>query len=130
QRAVAARGPDAASAAWSELLAESWDRGTGVERGDTLRVAANRMVREHGLDRDGQSSLRTLVGEVERSWYGVRVPAGRTVTPVVVESFDDVRRSLHRNAPLGWRARLLPRSVLRPMRDRDRGSDGEDQEIS
>lgn len=125
QRAITARGADAAGAAWSELVAESWDRGTGVERGDTLRVAANRMVREHGLDREGQTGLRTLVGEVERSWYGVRTPDGGT-TPVVVDSFDTIRRSLHRNAPLAWRARLLPRSVLRPMRDRAPESEDED----
>jgi hypothetical protein len=125
QRAITAHGPDAAGAAWSELVAESWDRGTGVELGDTLRVAANRMVREHGLDREGQSSLRTLVGEVERSWYGVHLPPDGT-TPVVVDSFDSVRRSLHRNAPLAWRARLLPRSVLRPVRDRK--PDAEDQD--
>ncbi|HEX3649003.1 MAG TPA: DUF3488 and transglutaminase-like domain-containing protein, partial [Pseudonocardiaceae bacterium] len=128
QRAIAARGPDAPGAAWSELMAESWDRGTGTERGDTLRVAANRMVREHGLDREGQTSLRTLVSEVERSWYGVRAPDGGTAAPVVAESFHTVRSSMHRNAPLGWRARLMPRSVLRPIRDRK--TDNDDQETS
>ena len=43
-----------------------------VPPSDTLRVAATRMVREHDLDAEGRDSLRTLVGEVERSWYGVR----------------------------------------------------------
>jgi transglutaminase-like putative cysteine protease len=124
-RAVVGRGPGAANAAWSELLAESWDRGTEIQRGDTLRVAANRMVREHGLDNDGKDSLRTLVGEVERSWYGSPRPAGpdqQPTSPAVVDSFDRVRGSLHRNSPLAWRAKLLPRSVLRPMRDRSKDS--------
>lgn len=127
QRLVAARGPHAAAAAWSELLAESWDRGTAIPRGDTLRVAAQRMVRQHGLDNEGQQSLRTLVGEVERSWYGAPVATmdGEPPTaPAVVESFHQVRVSLRRNSPLAWRARLLPRSVLRPMR-RETGQDDE-----
>jgi hypothetical protein len=129
QRLITARGPEAASVAWTELVAESWDRGTGMENGDTLRVAANRMVREHGLDREGQSGLRTLVGEVERSWYGVRLPDGPPDSPVV-ESFDTVRRSLARNAPLAFRAKLLPRSVLRPARRKRRDDGDGDQEIS
>ncbi|HEX5407491.1 MAG TPA: DUF3488 and transglutaminase-like domain-containing protein [Pseudonocardiaceae bacterium] len=131
-RAVVGRGPGAADAAWSELLAESWDRGTEIQRGDTLRVAANRMVREHGLDNEGKDSLRTLVGEVERSWYGYRSPdsVGPRTSPAVVDSFDRVRGSMHRNSPLAWRAKLLPRSVLRPMRDRskDREDDSRDGE--
>jgi transglutaminase-like putative cysteine protease len=126
-RTVVQRGPGAADAAWAELLAESWDRGTSIPPSDTLRVAAHRMVREHGLDHEGRESLRTLVGEVERSWYGTERPpsgaADRPTAPVVVESFDKVRGSLHRNAPLAFRARLLPKSVLRPARTRARDSD-------
>jgi transglutaminase-like putative cysteine protease len=127
-RLVVARGPGAADVAWHELLAESWDRGIELQRGDTLRVAANRMVREHGLDRDGQQSLRTLVGEVERSWYGAPpAPTAQTPTaPVVVDSFDRVRGSLRRNAPLGFWSKVLPRSVLRPMRRRRDRRDDED----
>ncbi len=114
-RTVAARGPDAADAAWRELLAESRDRGTEIQRSDTLRVAAHRIAREHGLDHEGQESLRTLVGEVERSWYAPPRPTA-TVSATVVESFDRVRASLHRNAPLALRSKLLPRSVLRPVK--------------
>ncbi len=130
-RTVVARGPRAADAAWDELLAESWDRGTEIQRSDTLRVAAQRMARQHGLDREGQDSLRTLVGEVERSWYGAPPQAGDDApptAPVVVESYQRVRTSFRRNAPLTWRAKLLPRSVLRPARERS--SDREDQDIS
>lgn len=118
-RAVTERGPGAAGAAWTELLAESWDRGTVIPQSETIRVAAHRMAREHGLDDEGRESLRTLVGEVERSWYGSPRPEDPTPTPpVVVESFDRIRRSLHRNAPLALRAKLLPRSVLRPVKRR------------
>jgi transglutaminase-like putative cysteine protease len=120
-RMVVRSGPEAADAAWAELLAESWDRGTEIPPSDTLRVAAHRMVREHGLDNEGRESLRTLVGEVERSWYGTS--GSITTVPVVVESFDKVRGSLHRNAPLAWRARLLPRSVLHPARGRAKNED-------
>lgn len=120
-RAAGGAGPGAADAAWSELLDESWDRGTAIPESDTVRVAAHRMVREHGLDEEGRENLRTLVGEVERSWYG-RPGGGGTVAT----SFDAVRRSLHRNAPLALRARLLPRSVLRPNRSRKRRDDQQD----
>jgi hypothetical protein len=111
-RLVAGHDPHAADAAWTELLAESWDRGMSIERSATLRVAAQRMVREHGLDDEGREGLRTLVGAVERSWY--RGGAHGTHTSVVRDSFESVRRSLHRNAPLPWPAKLLPKSVLRP----------------
>lgn len=124
-RQMVARGPDAAGAAWSELLAESWDRGTEVQRGDTIRVSANRMVREHDLDTEGRQGMQTLVSEVERSWYGA--PHRESAAPVVEESFERVRWSMHRNAPLPMRARLLPRSVLRPMRRRAKDSTDEDE---
>jgi transglutaminase-like putative cysteine protease len=125
-QAIAERGPTAADAAWTELLAESLDRGMAVPPSDTLRVAAHRMVREHDLDAEGRESLRTLVGEVERAWYG----GDAAVSPVVVESFDKVRRSLHRNAPLALRARLLPKSVLHPSRRRPAESDGDESDSS
>lgn len=111
-RAVAAGGPDAATAAWRELLAESWDRGSAVPNTDTVRLAANRLAREHGLDDDGRRGLRTLVGAVERSWYGATQRADATLG----DALREVRDSFHRNAPLALRARLLPRSVLRPVR--------------
>jgi len=121
---ITERGPTAADAAWTELLAESLDRGMAVPPSDTLRVAAQRMVREHDLDTEGRESLRTLVGEVERSWYG----GDTTVSTVVVESFDRVRRSLHRNAPLAMRARLLPKSVLRPSKRHTTDNDGDESD--
>ena len=111
-RAVAAGGPDAATAAWRELLAESWDRGSAVPETDTVRLAANRLARDHGLDDDGRRGLRTVVGAVERSWYG----AGSRVDSRLADALREVMDSFTRNAPLALRARLLPRSVLRPAK--------------
>jgi hypothetical protein len=111
---IAHLGSNAAGAAWSELLAESWDRGTSVPGSDTVRLAATRLVKAHDLDAEGAESLHTLVGAVERSWYGSD-PAN-SGDPAIASAFDGVRRSLRRNAPLALRARLLPRSVLKPRK--------------
>ncbi|WP_367136679.1 DUF3488 and DUF4129 domain-containing transglutaminase family protein [Saccharothrix sp. HUAS TT1] len=109
-RAVAALGPDAASAAWQELVAESVDRGTLVPRTETVRVAARRLVRAHNLDEQGRDGLRAVVGAVERSWYS----AQSTTDPALPGAVDSVRQSLNRNAPLALKAKVLPRSVLQP----------------
>ncbi|MDQ2589016.1 transglutaminase TgpA family protein [Saccharothrix yanglingensis] len=109
-RAVAALGPNAAGAAWRELVAESVDRGTRVASTETIRVAARRLVKAHNLDDQGRDGLRAIVGAVERSWYSAHADAD----PALPRAVDDVRASLHRNAPLALRARVLPRSVLKP----------------
>jgi transglutaminase-like putative cysteine protease len=101
-------GPDAASSAWSELLAESRDRGIEVGSTETVRVAARRIAREHDLDDGGKRALRTVVSEVERSWYGGEAEPTTTLAP----AYDDLIEGIRRNSPLGWRARVLPRSVL------------------
>ncbi|ONI88573.1 transglutaminase [Saccharothrix sp. ALI-22-I] len=109
-RAVAGLGPDAAGAAWQELVAESVDRGTRVPSTETVRVAARRLVRAHNLDEQGRDGLRAVVGAVERSWYSTRSAAD----PSLPGAVDSVRQSLHRNAPLALKAKVLPRSVLQP----------------
>jgi transglutaminase-like putative cysteine protease len=106
---VHSNGPAAATSAWSELLAESRDRGAEVNSTETVRVAARRMAREHALDDGGKRALRTVVSEVERSWYGGSDQPDPTLAP----AFDDLMHGLKRSDPLGWRAKLLPRSVLR-----------------
>jgi transglutaminase-like putative cysteine protease len=108
--AVEALGPDAAGAAWQELLAESVDRGTRVPPTETVRVAARRIARAHNLDDQGRDGLRAVVGAVERSWYSTRTEAD----PALPQAVADVRQSLNRNAPLALRAKVLPRSVLQP----------------
>jgi hypothetical protein len=105
---VHANGPGAASSAWSELIAESRDRGIEVGSTETVRTAARRMAREHSLDDGGRRALRTVVSEVERSWYGGHEHPDPTLAP----AFDDLMDGIRRGSPLGWRAKLLPRSVL------------------
>jgi transglutaminase-like putative cysteine protease len=106
---IQANGPAAATSAWSELLAESRDRGIEVDSTETVRVAARRMAREHALDDGGKRALRTVVTEVERSWYG----GSETPDPTLAPAFDDLITGMRRSSPLNWRAKLLPRSVLR-----------------
>jgi transglutaminase-like putative cysteine protease len=113
---VGVGGPQAISAAWEEVLAESADRGVVPPVGETVRARAQRLVRAHGLDEPGRTGLRILVGAVERSWYaGGSGPADtgrgsgdRELRPAM----DAVLASMAQNAPLNRTARLLPRSVL------------------
>jgi transglutaminase-like putative cysteine protease len=106
--AVRRNEPAAASAAWAELMAESVDRGAELIPAETVRTTARRLAHEHDLDDDSKRALRTVVGAVERSWYG-----GRTAPdPGLPTAFNDLVAGLRRTAPLALRARLLPRSVL------------------
>jgi transglutaminase-like putative cysteine protease len=115
---VSAGGPQAASAAWDEVLAESADRGVVPPVGETVRASADRLTREHALDRPGQAGLQVLVGAVERSWYaGVRAPDTATTSTRDADrelciAMDAVRASLSRCAPQARTSLLLPRSVL------------------
>lgn len=106
---VALGGPDAAGAAWQELMAASVDRGGAPAGTETVRAAARKLVREHRLDERGQNGLRTIIGAVERAWYGGTDKPEPELFPAVRLVLD----SLTANAPLGWRSRLFPPSVLR-----------------
>jgi transglutaminase-like putative cysteine protease len=119
-RLVDAGGPQAISAAWDEVLAESVDRGVDPCAGESVRATAQRLADEHSLDEPGRAGLRDLVAAVERSWYASvgHSPSntGRSGTSSDSElrpAFDAVRASLARCAPATRMARLLPRSVLR-----------------
>ncbi|MET8757036.1 DUF3488 and transglutaminase-like domain-containing protein [Lentzea sp. NPDC004782] len=107
---VSRLGPGAATAAWSELLAESIDRGALVPPSETIRTAARRLAREHNLDDAGKDGLRVVVGAIERSWYS----ANPAADPALPGALAAVRHSLRQNAPLSLRARLFPKSVLKP----------------
>jgi hypothetical protein len=109
---VTARELNAAEAAWQELLAESWDRGATIPDTDTVRMTARRLVREHSLDDEGMEGLRTVVGVIERTWYG----GSQEPDPALPEAVNNVRASMRRNAPLALRAKLMPRSILTPRR--------------
>jgi hypothetical protein len=110
--AVARGGPGAAIAGWEELLAESTDRGADSAESDTVRAAARRLVREHGLESDTQQSLRKVVGAIEASWYGETHPGrGELDEPVRA-----VAAGIAAGSGLSLRGRLLPRSVVRRVR--------------
>ena len=116
---VGAGGPDAVSAAWEEVLAESADRGVVPPVGETVRAAARRLAYEHALDDAGQAGLHTLVGAVERTWYAPHIPgriSTRDADHELCGALDAVRTSLARCAPPTRMTRLLPRSVLHRRR--------------
>lgn len=119
-RLVDAGGPQAISAAWDEVLAESVDRGVDPCGGESVRATAQRLADEHALDELGQAGLRDLVAAVERSWYASagHGPSNTSRSGISFDSelrpaFDAVRASLARCSPPTRMARLLPRSVLR-----------------
>lgn len=112
-RLVTLHSPGSAAAAWAELRAESVDRGGTVLPSETVRAAARRIAREHHLDEAGRDGLRTIIGIVEREWYG-GYPATDVQTGAQLRAaFDAVRDALRRGAPLSVGARLWPASVLR-----------------
>ncbi|MEU8632342.1 DUF3488 and transglutaminase-like domain-containing protein [Amycolatopsis sp. NPDC048633] len=106
---IAGQRPGAADAAWSELRAECADRGLPIPPSDTVRVAGQKLAAKHHLDDAGRDGLRTVIGVVEKSWYGEDGQADPTLPP----AFDHLRRSLHKNAPLSWKGRLFPKSLFR-----------------
>ncbi|MDQ3761743.1 MAG: DUF4129 domain-containing protein, partial [Actinomycetota bacterium] len=115
---VGVGGPQAVSAAWEEVLAESADRGVVPPVGETVRAVAARLAHEHDLDESGRTGLRTVVSAVERAWYASVPDAGRSDTGLhetdreLYDAVEAVRASMARSAPLTRTARLLPRSVL------------------
>ncbi|HET6289058.1 MAG TPA: DUF4129 domain-containing protein, partial [Amycolatopsis sp.] len=106
---IASHSPAAADAAWRELMDECADRGLPLSDGDTVRVAGRKVVEKHRLDEEGRSGLRTVIGVVEKSWYSDKPADDQELGP----AFDEVRKSLKRNAPMSWKGRLFPRSLRR-----------------
>jgi hypothetical protein len=111
-QAITTHSPGAADAAWHELMDECADRGVPIPDSDTARVAGQKLARRHHLDEKGRTGLRTVIGVVEKSWYS---RAGE-YDPGLAAAFDDLRQSLHRNAPMSWRGRLFPKSLLHRKR--------------
>jgi hypothetical protein len=111
-QAIASHSPGAADAAWRELMDECADRGVPIPDSDTVRVAGQRLAQRHHLDEDGRTGLRTVIGVLEKSWYG----ESSAQDPALSRAFEELRQSLHRNAPMSWRGRLFPKSLLRRKR--------------
>ncbi|MQA61098.1 MAG: DUF4129 domain-containing protein [Actinophytocola sp.] len=103
--------PAAAHAAWRELLDELADRGTPVRESETVRDTANRLAETHDLDEDGRGHLAAVVAVLEQSWYSATGEADADAE--FTASFEGLRQALNRSAPLTWRGRLLPTSVLK-----------------
>lgn len=106
-------------AAWREVLAECADRGLDLPSTATLRQSAETIGDRLGLDDAGRRALQTIVTAVERAWYS---PAGATGAagqrseapqPELHRALTGLRESVARCAPLSWRRRILPRSLLR-----------------
>jgi transglutaminase-like putative cysteine protease len=108
-RAITARSAGAADAAWRELLDECADRGLPIPASDTIRIAGQKLAQRHHLDDEGRNGLRTIIGLVEKSWYSER----GSEDPALEPAFGELRQSLRRNAPMSWRGRLFPKSLLR-----------------
>ena len=106
---ITAHSPEAADAAWRELMDECADRGLPIPTSDTVRVAGQKLAQRHHLDDNGRNGLRTVIGVVEKSWYSDKAAGDPTLEP----AFDELRQSLRRNAPMSWRGRLFPKSLLR-----------------
>lgn len=122
-------GPEAASAAWHEVLAESADRGVRPLAGETVRGTARRLAAEHGLDEPGRYGLQVLIEAVELSWYGgIRDrdehesgDQGKRVRSTgqrITDALAAVRASMARCAPITPTTRLLARSTLGRLRRR------------
>ena len=113
--AADAGGAGAAGAAWDELLAESADRSAPGVASDTVRMAADRMTRAHGLDAPVRRALDTLVGTVEESWYGGVDPAPGALSRSLRTVSDALRA-----VPVPLHRKLFPASVIGGRR---RGAD-------
>jgi transglutaminase-like putative cysteine protease len=111
-QAIAGRTTGAADAAWHELMDECADRGLPIAASDTVRVAGQKLAQRHHLDEEGRNGLRAVIGVVEKSWYS----EGAGEDPALAPAFDELRESLRRNAPMSWRGRLFPKSLLRRLR--------------
>lgn len=101
-----------AEAAWQELLAELADRGVQPDRTRTIRTTAGELQERYELDGDAERALHELVEEVERAWYAPAGRAAATTTAAPAEALRAVLAGLRAKAPLTWRNRLLPGSVL------------------
>lgn len=62
-------GNDAPAAAWSEIEDLAADHGLTLDRGVTVRKAANQLARDGKLTEGARSGLRRIVLAVESSWY-------------------------------------------------------------
>lgn len=102
-------------AAWREVLAECADRGFDLPSTTTLRQAADTIGDRFELDDAGRRELQAVVAVVERAWYSPATTPGHGSDPSQPDldrALTALRESFARCAPLSWRGRVLPRSLL------------------
>jgi transglutaminase-like putative cysteine protease len=103
-----------AHAAWRELTSDLVDYGLGGAPSETPRTLARRVSTAGELDGAGREAVERIAAAQERAQYA-RTPASSTTLRA---DGHTVRRAMARAARPGerWRARLLPASVLGPVR--------------
>ncbi|MGJ7906122.1 transglutaminase TgpA family protein [Actinopolyspora sp. H202] len=107
---ITAGGFGAAENAWRELLDEATDRGELPPPGETPRRTADRISGKYEMSPEQRGAWHELASAVERERYG---PPGRRQTASSLEILRRAKAGLRAARPLGFRERLLPRSVLR-----------------
>jgi hypothetical protein len=115
RRRLAATGDAAlAHAAWRELRDDLADYGLACRPSESPRAAAARIVAALRLDQPASEALGRIVTAEERARYA---PAPLP-SPTLRADSATVRRALAHEAdwPVRWRARLLPASMLAPIR--------------
>jgi transglutaminase-like putative cysteine protease len=116
RRAWRAASTDAelAAAAWRELCADLDDYGQHCRPSESPRAVARRVRAISGLDAGAGQAVSRVATIVERARYApLPVAAGSARADVAV-----VRKSLARcsSRSVRWRARLVPPSVMQPVR--------------
>jgi transglutaminase-like putative cysteine protease len=101
-----------ADAAWRELRDDLTDHGMACRNSESPRAVANRVGAELGLAAESQRALARIASAEERARYAATpLPSG-----TLREDVTTVRRAMSQeaDAPMRWRARLLPASTLAP----------------
>ena len=115
RRRLAATGDAAlAHAAWRELRDDLADYGLACRPSESPRAAAARIVAALRLDQPASEALGRIVTAEERARYAT----APLPSPTLRADSATVRRALAHEAdwPVRWRARLLPASMLAPIR--------------
>jgi len=103
-----------AHAAWREVRDDLADYGLSARPSESPRATAARVTALAGLDPQAGEALTRVARAEERARYATAPLAA----PTLRADSDAVRRALSRQATWTerWRARLLPASVLAPIR--------------
>jgi transglutaminase-like putative cysteine protease len=103
-----------AHAAWRELRDDLADYGLACRASESPRAAAARVGTALRLDQPVAEALGRIVGAEERARYAT----APLPSPTLRADSAAVRRALAQEAdwPVRWRARLLPASMLAPVR--------------